>query len=281
MDHAVSLVQAYLQLNGYFTSAEYPVLQAAGKASFRTVTDIDILAFRFPGAVGDNGIARPDVEANDTGSDSPLISNEPDPGLEVPGDRIDMIIGEVKEGRVNINSGARSPEVLRAVLRRFGSAGPEAGGLVDGLLSTGSVTVPSGYQIRMIAFGAFPPGEEVPPCRIISLGHVVKFLQSYVRENWDMLRRCQVKDPALGFLMTMEKARRGGAGRRGKHGVEIVSPNDPPDPPRTQSERRRRPAVSPQVPPDLDPPLPPLSKVVARAEDRPRARQRPPARRKF
>jgi hypothetical protein len=38
-----------------------------------------------------------------------------------------------------------------------------------------------------------------------------------------MLRHCQFKDPAFGFLMTMEKARRGGAGRRGEQGVEVVS----------------------------------------------------------
>ena len=48
MDHAVSLVQAYLQLNGYFTSAEYPIIAGAGRNGFRTITDIDILAFRFP-----------------------------------------------------------------------------------------------------------------------------------------------------------------------------------------------------------------------------------------
>ena len=34
MDHAVSLVQAYLQLNGYFTSAEFPVF--AGAYSFNS-----------------------------------------------------------------------------------------------------------------------------------------------------------------------------------------------------------------------------------------------------
>ena len=48
MDHAVSLVQAYLQLNGYFTSAEHPIIVGAGRGGFRTMTDVDILAFRFP-----------------------------------------------------------------------------------------------------------------------------------------------------------------------------------------------------------------------------------------
>ena len=48
MDHAVALVQAYLQLNGYFTSAEYPIIAGTARSGFRTITDIDILAFRFP-----------------------------------------------------------------------------------------------------------------------------------------------------------------------------------------------------------------------------------------
>ncbi len=48
MDHAVALVQAYLQLNGYFTSAEYPIIASAGRSGARTIADIDILAFRFP-----------------------------------------------------------------------------------------------------------------------------------------------------------------------------------------------------------------------------------------
>jgi hypothetical protein len=37
-----------------------------------------------------------------------------------------------------------------------------------------------------------------------------------------MLRHMQFKDPALGFLMTLEKAKRGEAGRRGEEGVEVV-----------------------------------------------------------
>src|SRR3954471_15851958 len=48
MDHAVALVQAYLQLNGYFTSAEYPIIAQAGRNGAQMITDVDILAFRFP-----------------------------------------------------------------------------------------------------------------------------------------------------------------------------------------------------------------------------------------
>jgi hypothetical protein len=217
MDHAVALVQAYLQLNGYFTSAEYPIIAGAGRNGFRTITDIDILAFRFPSGEPLASKARKAPKGLDlSGLDS---------GLDVPGDRIDMIVGEVKEGRVGINSGIRDPEVLRTVINRFGEVG-DTDRVVQQLLHTGMAELPPSYSVRLIAFGSFPPGEQVPPCRIISLGHVLQFLQLYVRKHWHMLRHLQFKDPAFGFLMTLEKARRGGAGRRGEQGVEIVPPKD-------------------------------------------------------
>ncbi len=224
LDHAVALVQTYLQLNGYFTSAEYALLERTGKGGYRTFTDIDMLAFRFPGGNGRDNKALP----------LGVVSGETDPGLDVDESRIDMIIGEVKEGRVNINLGALHPDVLRAAICRFGCPPAEMEAMVQGLLESGAVSLPSGFRIRLIAFGAMPPGDPVPPCRIISLGHVLRFLQRFVRENWKMMRHCQFKDPALGFLMTLEKARRGRAGRRGRSGVEVVSPN------RNPSGRRNR-----------------------------------------
>ncbi|HWS70461.1 MAG TPA: hypothetical protein VN605_00025 [Thermoanaerobaculia bacterium] len=213
MDHAVSLVQAYLQLNGYFTSAEYPIIAGAGRSGFRTITDIDILAFRFP-----SGFPAPSTRHQPQGLDMTDV----DKGLGVAADTIDMIIGEVKEGRVGINSGIRDAEVLKAVISRFGNTAEEDDRVMQDLINTGMATLQSGYSVRLIAFGAFPPGSPVPPCRIISLGHVLNFLQTYVRKHWSMLRHLQFKDPAFGFLMTLEKARRGGAGRRGDQGVEVV-----------------------------------------------------------
>jgi hypothetical protein len=128
----------------------------------------------------------------------------------------------VKEGRVNINTGVRDPDVLKAVIGRVGTTAEEEDRVVEELLRHGTATLPNGYIVRLIAFGAFPPGAPVPPCRIISLGHVLDFLQAYVRRHWHVLRHLQFKDPAFGFLMTLEKARRGGAGRRGEEGVEVV-----------------------------------------------------------
>ena len=216
MDHAVSLVQAYLQLNGYFTSAEYPIIAAQGKSGVRTITDIDVLAFRFP-----TGFPTPQPVRGQAPQGGLNVS-ELDSGLGVPTNSIDMIIGEVKEGRVGINSGVRDPEVLRVVISRLGDSVEEIGRVVHELLKRGTATSPGGVVTRLIAFGSFPPGSPVPPCRIISLGHVLEYLQGYVQRHWDVLRHLQFKDPAFGFLMTLEKARRGEAGRRGEEGVEVV-----------------------------------------------------------
>ena len=213
MDHAVALVQAYLQLNGYFTSAEYPIIARAGRKGAQMITDVDILAFRFP-----SGLPVPGRRHQPHGLDV----GEVDSGLGVTPDTVDMIVGEVKEGRVGINTGFRDPGVLKAVLSRLVPSAGEEDRAVDDLLATGTATLASGYVVRLIAFGAFPPGSEVPPCRIISLGHVLQYLQEYVRKHWNVLRHLQFKDPAFGFLMTLEKAKRGGAGRRGSAGVEIV-----------------------------------------------------------
>ena len=211
MDHAVALVQAYLQLNGYFTSAEYPIVAGAGRRT-RTITDIDILAFRFPTIGSTIPRKRP----------KGLDITETDPGLGIPRNSVDMIIGEVKEGRVGINSAVRDPYVLRAVIARFGETPEDEERVVNELLDTGTTRLPSGYTVRLVVFASFPPGDAVPPCRIISLGHVLDFLQAYVGKHWNLLRHLQFKDQAFGFLMTLEKARRGGAGRRGHQGVEVV-----------------------------------------------------------
>jgi hypothetical protein len=227
MDHAVALVQAYLQLNGYFTSAEYPIVASAGRNGVRSITDIDVLAFRFPTGFPTATPVRQRGKKTPRGLDL----GELDPGLGAPPDAIDMVIGEVKEGRVGINTGIRNPEVLRAVISRLGDEAHETQ-VVDDLLQTGVATTSAGVVVRLIAFGSFPPGDAVPPCRIISLGHALTYLQSYVRKHWNVLRHLQFKDPAFGFLMTLEKARRGGAGRRGEAGVEVVLPGSRPRRPR-------------------------------------------------
>lgn len=108
MDHAVAIVEAYLQINGYFTVAEYPVIEALGKRRYTAATDVDILAIRFAGA----GRMVPGPGAG--------FAFEPDPAFGIGGAQADMLIGEVKEGRAELNPAALDPDVLQVALTRFG-----------------------------------------------------------------------------------------------------------------------------------------------------------------
>lgn len=202
MDHAVALVETYLRVNGYFTVTEFPVIERMKNGDYRTVTDLDILAFRFPGA-GRLVLSSP-------GRREETESLEVDPELGCARDQADMLIGEVKEGRAELNRGARDPAVLRAVLTRFGCCHPShVPEVVKSLLRDGCAKTHCGHTVRLVAFGSLPAYAENPRCRVITLGHVEEFLREYMREHWDVLRHAQFKEPAFGFLLMLEKARAG------------------------------------------------------------------------
>ena len=198
MDHAVALVEAYLQINGYFTVAEYPVIESFGKDHYGVATDLDILAFRFPGA-------------------GRLISGHgsnklfaPDPALGIDGDKADMLIGEVKEGHAELNRNARNPDVLKTVLARFGCCSQhDVDSTVQQLMSKGHSTTHSGHRVRLMAFGS--SGEKSPHkgYSVLTLGHIYSFIEAYLDQHWDVLRHAQFKHQALGLFMVLEKSRRG------------------------------------------------------------------------
>ena len=197
MDNAVALVETYLRINGYLTVSEYPVLEATRLSKPRVVTDLDILAFRFPGA----GRFVP-------GSGEKTAWNfEPDVRLRCEPGRPDMLIGEVKEGRARLNPGVRNPDVLRAVLVRFGCC--PAGKVipvVESLRRHGQAITPRGHHVRIVAFGSGDGSRNGHVHTVVNLDHVIRFLRDYMREHWDVLRHAQFKDPVLGFLMLLEKA---------------------------------------------------------------------------
>lgn len=204
MDNAVALVRAYLNINGYFTVAEYPVLEALRHGGFRAATDIDILAFRFPKAkiVVSNPRRRNRQEIQD------FLA--PDPMLGVPTEQPDMLIGEVKEGRAVMNPAMRDAAVLSAVLARFGCCTPEhIPHVVENLLDKGDAGSHCGHRIRMVAFGSTLTDAGEGKYKTISMKHVVRFLNDYLNQYWDVLNHIQFKDPAFGFLLMLEKALRG------------------------------------------------------------------------
>lgn len=196
MDHAVALVQAYLQINGYFTVTEYPVIEALGEHSFRVATDLDILAFRFPGAgrliagksIGNHEIFAPDIALGVSGLDA------------------DMLIGEIKVGKAELNRNALHPDVLRTVLARFGCCSFELiDDIVKELVHKGIAHTHSQHHVRLMAFGS--TASDHHNYKAITIGHIVEFIENYLDEHWDVLRHGQYKHPALGLFMVLKKAR--------------------------------------------------------------------------
>ncbi|HUF26020.1 MAG TPA: hypothetical protein VMM18_03465 [Gemmatimonadaceae bacterium] len=194
-------MQAYLRVNGYFTVAEYPVVETTLSGGVRTTTNLDLLAFRFPHA----GRL---VPARGGGATRHRMETAPDPALGVSPERSDMIVGEVKEGRAVLNDAATDPATLRVALVRFGCCSADAAPqLVENLLRDGRALLPVGHEIRMVAFGSTigAPGRY----HTVTLGHVLAFLQDYIREHWEVIGHTDHKDPAFGFLVLLEKALRG------------------------------------------------------------------------
>lgn len=203
MDNAVSLVQAYLRLNGYFTVTEFPIIEAMRHGGHRTATDIDVLAFRFPGA-GRLVPRKSGSSARDT------VIAAPDSALGIPRDAPDMIVGEVKEGRAELNAAATDATVLRAVLVRFGCCDHfDAESTVESLMRHGRAKTTHGHAIRLVAFGSHAPEDRSTSYSVVRLDAVVEFLETYVAANWEVLRHAEFKDPAFGFLVTLFKVGHG------------------------------------------------------------------------
>lgn len=203
MDSAVGLVQAYLRVNGYFTVTEEPVFARLAGGGFTTATDLDILAVRFPGA------GRPMIGAGGT------LAFVSDPALDCPSDKGDMLIGEVKEGRAELNGPARDAGVLAAALVRFGCCTPEgADGLARELIREGRAGMAHGHQVRLVAFGSLVGGGPPPPYLRVSMGNLLGFLRRHLEEHWPTLGHTDLKDPTLGLLRLLAKAQRGTAGSR-------------------------------------------------------------------
>ena len=203
MDRAVALVETYLRVNGYLTVTEYPIIESDRFGGYRTVTDLDVLAFRFPRA------GRLVLGKQARASKTNLF--QADLALGCPPDSADMIVGEVKEGKPKLNTAAREPAVLSAVLTRFGCCQPaEASGVVSELLNRGSAKTSCGHRVRYVVFASQEPDAGATTrgkYHMISLGHVQQFLQDYIREHWGVLRHAESKDPAFGFLVMLEKGR--------------------------------------------------------------------------
>jgi len=204
LNAAVSLVRTYLKLNSYFTATELPVIKKGDDGLYFEVTDIDILALRFPRAGHIVAQGRP----------GPLddLQFPPDPLLEIPTDGMDLIIGEVKAGKPRLNPHMRSEDTLYRALVRFGMCPAERlDRVVEELrekgetwIRDGDVAVPS--RVRIVAFGD-GVDHEGNGYTVIPLKQVAAFVTHHLRKYREVLHPVRLTDPTLGLLHLLEKLR--------------------------------------------------------------------------
>jgi hypothetical protein len=199
MENAVALVRTYLQLNGYFTVTEYPIVETRHDGHYKCVTDLDVLAFRFPSARGTA------VGKTQRRRKAPLLVDE---HLGADLSTMDLIIGEVKEGKGRFNRNMNDKEVLACVLERFGCVDRrEIRRLVVRLSARGVATTRDGRRIRLVIFASTRDRDVPQSITVIELAHVLEYIESHIDRYWQMISNSQSKDPAFSFLVTLKKAR--------------------------------------------------------------------------
>lgn len=193
MDPAVALVQAYLRLNGYFTETEYSIVTLHGKNAI-TLTDVDVLAIRFAGA----GRWIPSKQE----------AMPCDPVLNPAKDRMDMIIGEVKEKHSRLNPGAFRLPVIETVLRRFGCCEDPratAQAVLRGERHCSHGPGSNHCSIRIVVFSGREPEKTSSQLETISLVHIAKFVARHMSEHTEMLLHTAQKDEVLRFMNLLLK----------------------------------------------------------------------------
>lgn len=198
MDIGINLVESYLRLNGYLTLSEFEVQRKARDGAFRTITDIDIMAVRMPGPVflGDPH-EHPDCQV--------LLINDPELRLEP--DCVDVIVGEVKQGKAEFNEGIRDHGVLHSMLRRVewlyaGDTESVADGLGAELTHYTAARGGGRVRTRLVAFGRSP----VTNLNTMSLSHMIETLLRFFDDHEEAFKPIQFRDPAPAFLRLLLKA---------------------------------------------------------------------------
>lgn len=192
MDPAVALAQAYLQLNGYMTVTEFPITRGHGPAA-TSVTDIDLIALRFPGAraVGNRA------------GDDPAT----DPVLQVREATMDLLICEVKEGKARLNPNLSQRDTLTQTLERVGCCPPDhVAHHVDSLLRRGVAKMDhQGVPCRArIAVFAGRPGHP-RHALVVPLAHAAREVWEFLRVHEAELHATQFSQPALAQLGLLAK----------------------------------------------------------------------------
>lgn len=196
MDIAVNLVESYLRLTGYLTLSEFEVQARREDGGFDTITDVDIMAIRFPGPI---------FAGDPHGTDAHLLVLD-DPALMLSEGQIDVIIGEVKQGEAQFNPGIRRHKVLHSMLRRVEwlfDAGIDR--IVEDLGKHQVCEAPARgggtIRVRLVAFGR-AAGNDL---HTITHTHIVKTLLGFLSTMGEAFKPVQFTDPAPAMLSLLHK----------------------------------------------------------------------------
>lgn len=198
MDIAVNLVESYLRFNGYLTLSEFEVQARNEHGDFESVTDVDIMAIRFPGDVV--------VGGPDGGIAARMLVIE-DPALRLEPGQIDVIVGEVKQGPAEFNPGIRRHVVLHSVLQRVQWLfARELAAVVADLARDDICMVPARdggvIRVRMVAFGR----ADGHGLHAIGHGHIIRTMLGFLSGLDDAFRPVQLREPAPAMLALLVKS---------------------------------------------------------------------------
>ncbi len=198
MDVATDLVEVFLRSNGYLTLSELQIQSLNKRGDWETVTDVDILALRFPGRVF---IA----DAHD-----PALAAE----LEVPGvplfleeDTVDVIVGEVKQGEAAFNPSLTKHETLHTALHRLSwiYSDGDLDRIVEDLRDRGVCYTPARgggtVRTRIVAFGQ---ASEVT-MNVIPLQVIIERAFGALESHDALLRSARSSSPAAAMLKLLHK----------------------------------------------------------------------------
>jgi hypothetical protein len=199
MDSAVGLVKSYLELSGYFVLAELPV-RRADRHGYRDVTDLDIIAVRFPHPP-------PSLPARVSRPLDLFLGLDDALGAFEGG--IDLIIGEVKSARAHLNPALQRAETIAFALRRVGCCPEDAVMETAQAIARGDaplMQMPGGFacRVRLVVFS----GRGVATERgvlTLPLRGCLDFIERRLTEGHDVLAGAQFKDPVLGLLALQHK----------------------------------------------------------------------------
>lgn len=199
MNAGVSLVQSYLALNGYLTVTEFPVIHGRAGGGYEELTDLDVLAVRLPHA-------RHVIPRGKRGPEDDLLL-EADPMLQPIRDGVDVIIGEVKEGRARLNDSARGHDVLFAALSRLGCVPDDAlERVIVELQARGEATTGGALpaRVRLVAFGDGAGGQR-DGYLVVPLEEVARFVNRFLERYHHVLHPADLSDHVLGLLHLLRK----------------------------------------------------------------------------